>query len=144
MKYLLSIFLIFCFSFSKKEANNFYGKYYSIAKGFERSSVMELKENGEFAYEYKLSGCQGIVEGTYSTSKNRIKFKNGFRYSKEYETFILDSLNNSSADTTSVDIGFPFIPDMSLTDWKISSNTITPIKKVDCGCFIEKSRHIKR
>ena len=61
---------------------------------------------------------------------------------KEYLKAVNDSI--SKIDSTFVNIGTPIMPDLSLTEWKIKNNAIKPISEIDCGCIIEKGKHIKK
>lgn len=127
MKYVTLVILILYSTFQNFEKNNLIGKYYSVNNKFEKWSDMELLENDRFEYSFGLIGCQAKITGTYKVNKNRIAFKND----KEY-------INNSNVSEFEA-----VYPDLSLCEWKIKSNSIKPISKIDNGCFEEKSLHIK-
>lgn len=103
---------------------------------------MELNKNGSFKYNYGLGGCQGIITGTYRINNWLIYFVNDKEFTKEYLKAVNDSI--SKIDSTFVNIGTPIMPDLSLTEWKIKNNAIKPISEIDCGCIIEKGKHIKK
>lgn len=127
MRYFILFTLISNLLF-QNDRNNLAGKYYSESNKFEKWSEMELTKDGHFIYSYGLSACQGKVTGMYSINKNRITFKNN-------EEFITKS---NSAEFR------PIYPDLSLCEWKIKSKSIEPLRKIDCGCFAEKSLYIKK
>ena len=150
MKLSYILFLIFGFSFLNPETDGFVGKYYSIDNKFERFSGMELTENGRFVYKYALGACQGYVEGSYTIIKHHIKFKNDYKYTIEYLKKERDSLKIvdsmlivNNPDFAKIYDLYPFIPDLSLTEWIIKSNSIRPILPIDCGCVIERGKHKK-
>lgn len=141
MKLFLILFFITSHSVKVSDEKTLAGKYYSVNNSFERFSIMELVANGKFVYSYALGGCQGIVEGTYIVKDGKIKFKNDYKYTQLYQQREKDSL--IAHDPLALNIGLSFIPDMSLVEWKIKSNYIKPFFKIDCGCILERGKHIK-
>ena len=121
------------------------GKYYFVDKEEKKTSIIELKNDGKFIYSFSSNDwCNGEVEGTYQVTKDKIKFKNDYEYTKESQDKFLDSLITNYKDTVSVDIALPPIVDMSETEWKIEGKSITPLSNINCGCFTHKSKHIKK
>jgi hypothetical protein len=139
LKILFFFGLITFSSFGQSKNSRLIGKYYSVNNKFEKQSIMELCENGIFKYKYSLSACQGQVTGKYTVVKNRIQFKNDKEFTKEFLEKERDSLNSIFPG-----IEIPIIPDLSLTEWKIKNNSIKPITKINCGCFIEKGEHKRK
>jgi len=139
--FILSIVLVYFQFFGQKEFD-ISGTYHSVNNRFEKWSIMELNKNGSFKYNYGLGGCQGIITGTYRINNWLIYFVNDKEFTKEYLKAVNDSI--SKIDSTFVNIGTPIMPDLSLTEWKIKNNAIKPISEIDCGCIIEKGKHIKK
>jgi hypothetical protein len=148
MKFLILVILSIIFSTTISEQQNIVGKYYSVANAFEKSSAIDLTADGKFIYRANRGGCQYDIEGTYSVSEKIIHFKNHKKYTSEYLKRERDSLNIIDSFITKKfpelnKIGNSQIPDFSLVDWKIGSNFIKPLAKIDCGCFTEKSKFKK-
>lgn len=116
------------------------GKYRYLDK-FEKVSEIELFKNGKFNYNCHLGGCQTEITGFYIIKDNKIKFKNDEKYTNEFLKRESDSL--IAIDSTLKNFGTPYYPDMSKVDWKLKSNCIKPLKKIDCGCFWSKNNYVK-
>ena len=127
IKFLLLIFTISCIAQNNGQKNDLFGKFYSKNNGFEKWSIVELKKDGRFIYNYGLSACQAEITGTYIVVNKRIIFKNDLE-------FLNDKIDELS----------PFYPDMSLTKWKIKKNFIKPENVVDSGCIKDKGKHFKK
>jgi len=95
---------------------------YQAKGGFEKYSILVLKADKSFTYEYGLGGCQGEVEGTWIVKKNKL---------------ILTNDNEFLGKEIAVH------PDMSLTSWTIKKKALKPDGMVDCGCVKETRKHFR-
>ena len=137
--YLLPLIFIFSFKQSSSELS---GTYYYVDNEFEKLSIMTLNSNNTFLYKCHLGGCQYNITGTYRIKGKKVYFTNDEKFTPDYIKNEVDSL--VALDSMFSNITAPFMIDLSLVEWKIKKNSIKPISEVDCGCFIEKGKHIKR
>lgn len=127
MRVLGIVFLLTCFSQGligqwSPHANELAGVYQSKKDKFERYSIITLKDNGQFTYEYGLGGCQGKVKGSWKVVGREVQFKNDSEFSK-----------NSTI----------VYPDMSKTNWRATKIGIKPIAPVNSGCLEVAGTHLK-
>lgn len=144
MKHFLTIILFFFLStesICQTTDSNLIGVYKSKKNGFEKWSVMTLKPDNTFIYEYGLGGCQGKITGKWFNEKNILKFINDNQF-LENQTENLTEIKDK--ESKNIEYWRPIYPDLSLTNWKFIGKTIKPLRPIDCGCFNVKERHRKK
>lgn len=117
------------------------GVYKSNRNGFEKWSVMTLKPDKTFIYEYGLGGCQGRITGKWFNGKNILKFVNDNQFLEKQKENSTELRNEEAKKLENLR---PMYPDLSLINWKFNGKTIKPLRPLDCGCFIVKERHRKQ
>ena len=143
MKYFLIIFSFLLFSielFCQTKDYNVIGIYKSEKNNFEKWSIMNLKSDYNFIYEYGIGGCQGIITGKWRIENKRIKFINDNQFINNEN----NKPNEENKESSEIDNLTPYYPDLSLIDWKFNGKIIKPISPIDCGCLIVKEKHKKK
>jgi len=131
--FFISILLISHTAIGQATPKQLSGDYCSVNNKSERWSILSLKENQTFKYNYGLGGCQAIVTGKWTIKKNQLFLINDPQFNP------VNHLGNDSLKK----MPRPFYPDLSKTNWIVKTNWIKPIEIIDCGCLKENGKHKK-
>ena len=114
------LFLIGCKASKPLTGEGIYGLYSTVDNKTQRGSILTLKTDSSFRYEYMLGGCQDKIDGKWTYSNNKIYLK----------PVIDDTVKRHQ-------------PALQNITWEITKKGLKPDAVIDNGCFREDAVHKK-
>lgn len=109
-----------CGTTKTPSGQDLFGLYSTIKNRSLRGSILTLKTDSSFRYEYMLGGCQDKIDGKWTFSNNRIHL----------QPVISDTVKRHQ-------------PALQNITWEIRKNGLKPDAVIDNGCFKEDAVHKK-